>query len=120
MLGVIFRGQSLEVNREKFAKAYKCQIPEEIEKLYEIKSPARFEFNNKPIIVEIQYYLGTESILDKYSNEALYLFAINTDGSELFADLSAKNIPILQKEFHDIESIGVTLIELLNAYSKQI
>lgn len=110
----------MEINKDKFAKAYKCQVPEEIEKLYKIKSPARFKFDNKPFIIEIQYYLGTESILDKYSNESLYLFAINTDGSELFADLSAKNIPILQKEFQDIESIGVTLSELLGAHSGQI
>jgi hypothetical protein len=77
--------------------------------------PVQFRFTHVPFIVELQFLLSLRdpANYDRKSNRLR--FAKNSDGYDLLVDLSSPNLPILQDEFGDVDDIGVSIVDLLNA-----
>ena len=87
------------------------------QKLIELKNircPVRFEFLDKSFIVEIQYFYGSQSELGKVEDEYL-VFATTSDAGELLIKADFSSDEVLQREGDDIDSINVTLNDLLSA-----
>jgi len=103
------------IDKEKFEKDYGLQFPNELSKLLENATPSRYEITNRQYLLEIQYFLGNEETETKDIKNNLFPFAINTDGFELLIDFGDKKMPILQREYSELDSIDVTLNELIDA-----
>lgn len=87
---------------------------EKLIELRNIRCPVRFEFLNKSFIVEIQYFYGGQSELGKVEDGYL-VFATTSDAGDLLIKADFSSEEVLQIEGDDIDSINVTLSELLNA-----
>ena len=67
-----------------------------------------------PWVVEIQFFLDLNSP-ENYIEEKNYLrFATTWDGNEMLFDLNKENYEILQDERGDIDSIGISIFDLLD------
>ncbi len=110
----------MEIDKEKFETLYGCSFPKGLGELYKLPCPIRFEFLNKPFIEEIQYFLGADNIEPLDVQALLFPFAINTDGHELILDLSKSELPVMQREFGDIDGVDTNLNDLLNAKTSKI
>jgi len=87
------------------------------EKLIELKNircPVRFEFIDKPFIIEIQYFYGDQNELGEVDDQYL-VFATTSDGADLLIKADFSSDEVLQREGDDIDSIDVTLSDLLTA-----
>ncbi len=87
------------------------------EKLIELKNilcPVRFEFLNKSFIVEIQYFYGSQNELGK-EEDGYLVFATTSDAGDLLIKADFSSDEVLQREGDDIDSIDVTLNDLLSA-----
>lgn len=82
--------------------------------LKKLQCPVRFEFSDKPFVVEIQYFYGGQSELGSVENGYL-VFAATSDEGDLLIEANFSSDEVLQREFDDIDSIDVTLSDLLNA-----
>ena len=87
------------------------KIKEKLADLKKHKFPLRFEDPEGKLIIEIQYL--TEENVEL--NDGLQHFAVTTDGWDLLINTNLEPGLILQKEIDDIDSLGVTLADLLNA-----
>lgn len=77
--------------------------------------PVRFHFEQHDWTIEIQHFVNVFDLIHYRPAEKLLTFAINTDGHSYVVDLSNREGMILQDEFGDIESLGITIRDLLNA-----
>jgi hypothetical protein len=77
--------------------------------------PAGFRFRHVGFPLEIQYLLDISDPKHYDVDHRRLSFAVNTDGFELLVDLNTKDLEILQNEYGDIDNIGITLNDLLNA-----
>jgi len=75
--------------------------------------PARFETRRS--VIDIQYFLTAEQQKQQDNDNGLFVFAVNTDGFDLIIDTNSKSADIHQREFGDIDFIGITLNNLLKA-----
>ena len=87
---------------------------EKLKKLRKIRCPVRFEFSDKSFIVEIQYFYGGQSELGNVENGYL-VFATTSDAGELLIKEDFSSDEVLQREGDDIDSINITLSDLLSA-----
>jgi len=87
---------------------------EKLIELRNIRCPVRFEFSDKPFIVEIQYFYGGRSELGKVEDGYL-VFATNSDTGDLLINVDFSSDEVLQREHDDIDSIDVKLSDLLSA-----
>lgn len=87
---------------------------EQLEKLRNIQCPVRFEFENKPFLVEIQYFYSNKSDLGSVENEYL-VFAATSDAADLLIKSDFSSEVVFQREFGDIDSINVNLSDLIGA-----
>lgn len=100
---------------KKFEAIYGCAAPADLIELCKMRCPVRFELDDRPFVVEVQYFLSIERQAAINIEKTLYAFAVSTDGNDLLIDLRDENFLILQDELGDIDSIGVTLGRLLQA-----
>ncbi len=87
------------------------------EKLIELKNircPVRFEFLDKSFIVELQYFYGGQSELGKVEDGYL-VFATTSDAGDLLIKSDFSTDEVFQREDDDIDSINITLSDLLSA-----
>lgn len=106
--------------RETFVKNFGSQIPDSLEKLLADQSlraalPACFRFTTVPFTLEIQYLTNLEDQRNYDLDNKRVVFAINTDGHGVVADLSNQELKILQSEFGDVDYLGITVQDLLDA-----
>lgn len=93
------------------------ETQEKLIELRKIPCPVRFVFADKPFVVEMQYFVTPTFWSIDQSVNGLVSFAVNTDGWGLYVDAGYRSDSILQKEFDNVDSINVTLDDLLRAES---
>ena len=65
-------------------------------------------------VVEIQFFLDL-NLPNNYIEEMNYLrFATTWDGNDILFDLNKENYEILQDEKGDIDSLGISILDLLD------
>ncbi|MCH1926113.1 hypothetical protein L9G74_13785 [Shewanella sp. C32] len=67
------------------------------------------------LVAEIQYLLTLSDAKKADIDAGMFAFAVNTDGDELLVDLSDETLAIYQREFDEIDTIGMTITDLLNS-----
>ena len=67
------------------------------------------------LVAEIQYLLTLSDAKKTDIDGGMFAFAVNTDGDELLVDLSDDTLAIYQREFDEIDTIGMTITDLLNS-----
>jgi hypothetical protein len=75
--------------------------------------PAGFRLAHVEYVVELQYLLSLRDRENYDVSRKRVACAVTTDGCRLLVDLSSKDLDLLQDEFGDVESIGVTVKQLL-------
>ncbi|WP_133166230.1 hypothetical protein [Marinobacter fuscus] len=85
-----------------------------IEKLIELKNhsyPLRFETAEGSLIIEIQYLVEQDT---EFAHDFIH-FAVTTDGWDLLISSDSDSDSIMQRENDDVDLLGITLSDLLNA-----
>ena len=77
------------------------------------QAPVEFRFENVRFVVEVQYFLDIEDPANHEPDKGLLAFAVTSDGDRLLIDLKAADLPILQEELGTVDSIGLTIGDLL-------
>jgi hypothetical protein len=104
------------MNMNRFEELYGRIAPPSLIGLRTDVQPVRFEFDGKfPFVIEIQYFISVDGQSEEDIRRNLFAFAVNTDGHKMLFDVEDENCSILQDEFGDIDSIGVTINDLLTA-----
>ncbi|VUD69394.1 hypothetical protein TDB9533_04761 [Thalassocella blandensis] len=103
-----------------FETHFGYSIPKALEDLYSDKNittkiPGTFKFKTVGFVLEIRELLDIKNVENYDVENGRLSFAVNSDGFKLLVDLNSKNMEILQDEFDDIDSIGVTIQDLLDA-----
>lgn len=76
--------------------------------------PARFQADNAEFVVEIQYLLDIDAAANFRPDRRQVAFAVTTDGHDLLVSVDDETCEILQDEFGDVESIGVSISDLIS------
>lgn len=76
--------------------------------------PARFQTKNFDFVVEIQYLLDIDAAANFRPARNQVAFAVTTDGHDLLVSVDDETCEILQDEFGDVDSIGVSVSDLLS------
>ncbi|MVF13602.1 hypothetical protein FT643_15780 [Ketobacter sp. MCCC 1A13808] len=77
--------------------------------------PATFSSGENEFLLSIQY-LFTDCWSNRFDpTNNLLRFAVNTDGWDLLVNVQDKELVILQDEMGDVDSIDITIFDLLNA-----
>lgn len=79
--------------------------------------PTGFKFSHVLYALEIQYLLDACDIKNHDIENNLCSFAVTTDGYKLLVNLNTENLQVLQNEFGDIDDLGITMKDLLEAES---
>ena len=77
--------------------------------------PLRFDFQDKIFVLELQYFLDLDSEENHDAETCNLRFAVTTDGYDILINLGSDNLDVFQDEFGDIESLGITVGDLLKA-----
>lgn len=78
-------------------------------------TPVHFHFDDKPFVVEIQYFCRPSDESNYEVDSMYYRFAVSSDGNDLLVDLKNVDLPIIQDESGSREEIGATIGDLLQA-----
>ncbi|MEM7146328.1 MAG: hypothetical protein AAF591_14420 [Verrucomicrobiota bacterium] len=78
-------------------------------------APVRIAPSRVSFIVEVQYFHPVDRVCEVDVQHGRFSFAVTSDGHELMVDLAQEELPILQREFGDTDTIGITLREFLAA-----
>jgi hypothetical protein len=78
-------------------------------------TPCRLTLHRKPFVVEVQYYRGVVGQLAADIAAQRFAFAVNWDGHDMLVDLGGPDLPVLQREYGEIDALDFTLAELLAA-----
>jgi hypothetical protein len=76
--------------------------------------PASFHLNNR-CLLSIQYLFNDCWSSCVIPNSNLLKFAVSTDGWDLLVNPRDEKLVVFQDEIGDIDSIGITIFDLLNA-----
>jgi hypothetical protein len=98
----------------KMHNSTKVNPKENLAELMKICCPVRFEFSDKPFIVEIQYFYSSQSSFGKLEN-GYFVFAKTSDARDLLINANFSSDEVFQREYSDIDTINVTLSDLLSA-----
>ncbi|WP_020413263.1 hypothetical protein [Microbulbifer variabilis] len=88
-------------------------IYEKLDELRKSHCPVRYEFEDRPLVLEIQYYLNSADQSPGDAESGFFVFAVNTDGFDMVLDIESGSEEIFQREFDDVDSIGLTLSDLM-------
>lgn len=91
-----------------------------IQQLQQIPCPVRLEMAEKNASIEIQYFIALGAGLEFADNAELRRFAVTTDGWDLFVDPRSEHNEVMQLEVDDLDSISVTISDLLLATRKPL
>ena len=83
-------------------------------------APVQFRFDDKPFVVEIQYFSVPSEESNYDLDSTYYRFAVTSDGFDLLVDLKNRDLPIVQDEFGSRDDTGLTIEDLLHATVSQI
>lgn len=83
-------------------------------------APVRFRFDDKPFVVEVQYFSAPSEESNYDLDSTYYRFAVTSDGFDLLVDLTDKDLPIIQDEFGSRDDTGLTIGDLLKASVEQL
>lgn len=108
-----------------FERAYGQEMPPPLKALYENHklvqvAPVCFVSPGKAFAAEIQHSKAIDDTVEKDVKAGRFCFAVNSDGCDMLVDLTAQDLPILQRENGETEYIGVTLMELLAATYREL
>ena len=110
-------------DQNDFETAFGYSVPEDVVRLYSDDAirnmlPVEFRFSRVDFILDIQFLLSLEDSQNyDVGNERLY-FAVNSDGNKLLIDLGTEALQVMQEEFGDIDYLGLTVRDLLEADKK--
>jgi len=77
--------------------------------------PLEFRFSHVPFVLEIQYMLDLDDPQHYDVENKRLSFAVNGDGFTLLVDLGTEDLRIMQDEFGDVDYLGLTIRDLLDA-----
>jgi len=103
-----------------FEEAYGREMPPALKALYddgELLSgvPLRIVLPGRQWVVEIQYFRRATQLVAEDVARQRFAFAVNSDGFDMLVDLNEPDLPVLQREFGDVDHLDFTLVEFLAA-----
>ncbi len=104
---------------EIFQLHFGFEMPSRLAELFKMKlrssnKPSEYHFDKIPPKLEIEYWLDPREAKNFDTENMQLTFAVNSDGHVLLVDLNDECLPILQKEFGEIDSIGLKIQDLLS------
>jgi hypothetical protein len=113
------------IDTQNFESRFGFELPNEISKLlnddiFKKKVPIRFRLKNHSFLFEIQYLLDISDVKNFDIDERRLKFAVTPDGFQLLIDLNSKRLDVLQDEFGDIDSLGISIIDLIESEKESI
>lgn len=90
------------------------KIRDKLIEIQKIPCPVRFEFSGREFFVEIQYFVTQQQFVSKLE-DVYSVFAVTTDGWDLLIESNFCSESVMQREKNNIDSIGITISELLQA-----
>jgi len=107
-------------NHNSFKSHFGCPVPAAIIDLFSDDAiqnslPLVFRFSNVPFVLEIQYMLKLDDPQNYDIENKRLSFAVNGDGNTLLVDLGTGDLQIMQDEFGDVDYLGLTIRDLLDA-----
>lgn len=110
----------MNVDFKQFERLYGKSVPDVLARFYKNVlvrkgGPLRFELPERGWVIEVQYFLNLDEQNNVDVEHSRFAFAVNSDGHEMLIDLSNENLPILQREYDDLDTINVTVGELLRS-----
>lgn len=91
------------------------KVQDDLEDLRKTPCPVRFELSGNDCVVEIQYFVTQKEVCLSEAGEEFLVIAVTTDGWDLLVGENLLSDSIFQREINDIDSIDVTISELLMA-----
>jgi len=115
----------MSIETQNFESHFGFSLPQIIIDLFtdnEIKRqmPTRFRFNHVAYVLELQYFLDITNSENYDIENGKCRFAVTTDGFELLVDLNSEKLEIFQDEFGDIDSLGISVKDLIEAEKESI
>jgi hypothetical protein len=106
--------------KETFEKNFGFPVPPSLEALLDVQSlrdalPVRFVFPNERFVYELRKLLSLEDERNYDTEKKQLAFALCTDGHRQIIDLSDESLRLMQDEFGDIDYLGITIQDLLDA-----
>ena len=92
-------------------------IQEKLDELKKTSCPIRFENLPRNGVVEIQYFTKGNESSCVYGGTEYLMFAVTTDGWDLLIESNSNEGVVFQREMDDIDSIGITINQLLEAHN---
>jgi hypothetical protein len=114
----------MSLSTQNFETKFGFKTPEAIIELLSDdsfkKMPTRLQLKQQAFVIDLQYLLDITNVENFDVSGGRFKFAVTTDGFELLVDLKSDNMDILQDEFGDIDSLGITVRDLVEASKKSI
>lgn len=110
----------MAIDTQNFETEFGFKLPDSIIKLlsddaFKKKVPIRFRLKEHSFLFEIQYLLDITNVENYNVAEGRIKFAVTPDGFQLLVDLNSEGLDILQDEFGEIDNLGVSIDDLLEA-----
>ena len=105
---------------ETFETTFGFPPPPTLRELFDSKLrssplPVQLRFRHVPYVVELQYLLSLDDSANYDALGGRFCFAVNTDGNDMLIDVTSPRMHLLQRENCDIDSVGLTVADLLDA-----
>ena len=115
----------MSIETKTFESHFGFNVPQVIIDLFtdiEVKGlmPTRFRFDHIAYALELQYLLDITNPENFDVANGRCRFAVTTDGFELLVDLNSEKLEILQDEFGDLDSLGISFKDLIEAEKESI
>lgn len=106
-----------------FEQSYGRAVPPALKALFDDRellasAPHCIVLPGKPFVVEVQYYRGIADLFVADVSCQRFAFAVNWDGHDMLVDLTERDLPVLQREFGEVDRLDFTLVEFLAAATR--
>ena len=103
-----------------FEEAYGREVPPTLKAMYDDREllsdiPLRIVLPGQQFVVEIQYFRSVTELVPEDVALQRFAFAVSSDGFDMLVELSEPDLPVLQREFGDVDHLDFTLVEFLAA-----
>ncbi|WP_156804623.1 hypothetical protein [Gallaecimonas xiamenensis] len=92
-------------------------IKEKLEELKNIPCPVQFKGLPENGTLEIQCFTKDNELSCSHGGTKYLIFAVTTDGWDLLIESDSSEGVIFQREMDDIDTIGITIKQLLEAHN---
>lgn len=115
----------MSLDTQNFESEFGFKVPDSIIKLLSddaliAQMPTRIRFENHSFVLELQYLLDITKVENYDVEKGRFKFAVTTDGLDLLVDLHSPGLDVLQDEFGEVDCLGVSINELLEAVKEPI